>query len=1049
MDPFLISLAVAVATGVSTVAGKLIEKGIIEPALEPATDQLKSFVGRGAQAIKKQEALAGAILEAIEDVSGVEGEADGVRYAREIGLHRLTLKPNARLRDDVIGLVYLASNPNDTSLIPDALLSDLHLQPAQRKPLARFLFQLRKRLYEIDEFRPVLDFRHQANVENALRIQIAQQVSIDRNTGIIAGAVKPTPEGSALRVDVIDRDWDPTLYFESLLVKFGRLPLRLLGQRQLKSDKPITLDEVYTDLDVEENPNWDQTRALTKPARDLPTEQEWETATRGEKERLSALQAVSFDDQPRIVLLGYPGSGKSAFVNFLALCLVKEWMQPNVPEGVARLQGWTQGTRLPVRVVLREFVAWADTIKPTHNGTGTLWDYIAFEMKQHGFEDDFEYLKTHVQKRGGLILFDGLDEVREADQRREFIKQVIENFADDNRRSRFIVTCRPYAYENEDWQLARFRRYTLATFNPDQIENFIRGWYQIVGIREDWDEERVSKEINDLTVQAQRSDLLEFAKKPLLLTMMARLHAIDGHLPEDRAKLYERTVNLLLDEWQSEKGGGLSAFGLGLNDVAQVMSRVAFAAHKRQGEHADRRREAVANISGQEIKREFQAKMRLDETRAQEIIDYIQTRAGLLDPQDNHTYTFPHRTFQEYLAARDLLRDNEDDIAELTRGDREWWREVFLFTALSASLKEAVGLIEALCYSDVPATPLQSENAYASLIAAEAAGEIKLQENASTSRFQHILTRLRNWLVAIMQYDLLSLKEREEAGWILSKLGDPRPDIACTIPETLPVAAGEFVMGSTEDDVIKLVPRFGENWKEWGARELPQHRVRLNAYRIGKYPVTNAQFRHFVEDDGYTEKWRTCWTSEGWEWREKSGIVQPGYWNDPDENIANHPVNGVSWYEAVAYCNWLTRTDPQGRVYRLPTEAEWEKAARGEDGREYPWEGDFDPAKANISESGIGRTSAAGLFPRGASPCGALDMSGNVWEWCADWYGADYYKESPAENPQGPASGEYRVLRGGSFGSRAVYARCAYRLRYLPVYRNLDIGFRVAQSVLP
>ena len=376
-------------------------------------------------------------------------------------------------------------------------------------------------------------------------------------------------------------------------------------------------------------------------------------------------------------------------------------------------------------------------------------------------------------------------------------------------------------------------------------------------------------------------------------------------------------------------------------------------------------------------------------------------------------------------------------LSHTARSRSSWWREVFLLAAgraRSTTFGQAVALINALCDSDCPAGQIDDEKAYAAALAAQAAVEVRLPERArSPGKFQATLNRLQNWLVGIIQQGKLPLVERAEAGRLLSALGDPRPDVACPIPTLVTVPAGEFIMGSDKYD-----------------DEKPQHRVSLPEYRIGKYPVINAQYRRFVEDGGYTDKWRKCWTDAGCQWCKQEAIEGPRWWDDSKWNLDNHPVVGVSWYEAVAYCNWLTKTDPQGRVFRLPTEAKWEKAARGTDGREWPWGNEFDPEKANMRESGIGRTTAVGLFPLGVSSCEAHDMAGNVWEWCSSIGYYKYKASGPEEDGSGSLEGNQpRALRGGSWDLPQDDARCAFRYWVDPDFRFDYIGFRVAESVLP
>lgn len=204
-------------------------------------------------------------------------------------------------------------------------------------------------------------------------------------------------------------------------------------------------------------------------------------------------------------------------------------------------------------------------------------------------------------------------------------------------------------------------------------------------------------------------------------------------------------------------------------------------------------------------------------------------------------------------------------------------------------------------------------------------------------------------------------------------------------------------------------------------------------YWIDTFPVTNEKYQAFVEAGGYGNQ--AYWSSEGWKWRTKNDITGPKYWNDAEWNKPNYPVVGVSYYEAEAYAIWAGK--------RLPTEQEWEKAARGEDGRRYPWGEEFDENKCNGAAgifSALGRLAASSgttpvtQYPKGVSPYGCFDMAGNVWEWCADWY----------DEKNGA-----RVLRGGSWGFDPVTLRASYWFGYIAESRTDSIGFRLAQDLEP
>jgi formylglycine-generating enzyme required for sulfatase activity len=260
------------------------------------------------------------------------------------------------------------------------------------------------------------------------------------------------------------------------------------------------------------------------------------------------------------------------------------------------------------------------------------------------------------------------------------------------------------------------------------------------------------------------------------------------------------------------------------------------------------------------------------------------------------------------------------------------------------------------------------------------------------------------------------------AGTHLARLGDPRFRAdAWFLPDEpllgfVEIPAGPFRMGSDP-----------QKDKQADKDEQPQHMVELAQYWIARYPVTVAQFRAFCDDSGYEK-------------HDKRAL----------NGLENHPVVWVTWYDALAYCDWLTKKlcnwsdtpsslreilEAGGRV-TLPSEAEWEKAARGEDGCIYPWDADFDIEKANTGEGGVGTTSAVGCYPAGASPYGIQDMSGNVWEWTRSLYGKIYNQSDPY-NPFDLRREELkagddirRVLRGGSWDFNGGDARCAYRFRF-------------------
>lgn len=225
-----------------------------------------------------------------------------------------------------------------------------------------------------------------------------------------------------------------------------------------------------------------------------------------------------------------------------------------------------------------------------------------------------------------------------------------------------------------------------------------------------------------------------------------------------------------------------------------------------------------------------------------------------------------------------------------------------------------------------------------------------------------------------------------------------------------------------------------------GYDEKPVHKVKVDRYFIGKYDVTVAQFHKFVNCTEYVtdaEKFGGADIGVDCALREKADAS----WQNPYfDQTGECPVVCISWNDAKAYCDWAG--------FRLPTEAEWEKSARGSDGRKYPWGVTWDSTKCNGGVNGYKKTTPVGSFQEDVSPYGCYDMAGNVHQWCNDWYGEDYYNNSPASNPTGlsiPSDDKFRVLRGGCWGNIAYGCRTASRTGAAPSNKNNFTGFRVAR----
>jgi len=785
------------------------------------------------------------------------------------------------------------------------------------------------------------------------------------------------------------------------------------------------------------------------------------------------------DDWNRLALLGDPGSGKSTLSNYMAYIMASACLG-DMKHGLPKLQKdgpWSHGLLLPVRIDLKDFAkfeAWQPQLPIPEKGEARLLiSFLAHTVKcREELEGFGKFLSTMLtdseRKNACLMLLDGLDEVPE--NRRRLVVRSIDDCASKYNWHRYVVTCRAYAYGGHDCQLDRFQVATLLPFDEEQIERFIGSCYdawQKIGRFSDG-QAALNKRKEDLLASILRPDLppdaperrnlRELAERPLLMAVMASLHAAHGKLDYDtRIALYQDAVDLLLERWEKDHHGGeglvetVDKDRLTIDDVKTGFYGVAFDIH-----HG-----GTGEISEGDLITDltlYCQRLHKDKTKADKFVAYIKNRAGLLLRHKDNAYKFPHLSFQEFLAACHLVEGVKDYPSAAVGllcsqpGGRlgNNWRMVFIFAAGYAAatdrLGQAIASVAALYaeYAECRGPNVGKTGSMEGLatIAGEALLEIGREKVESTAPGRRILRETRNWLVAVIANDAGSLdaKDRVAAGNVLSRLGDPRFDENnFFLPKDenlgfIEIPGGEFMMGSEQSD------------EEAYPNEQPAHRVKLSPYWIAKYPVTVAQFKVYRKDAGFCSE---------------------DTWNRGEE-FDNHPVVDVSWDDAKGYCQWLTgklrekaKTSPTvlpvGWVEKLlsqterwqislPSEAQWEFTARGKEGRKWPWRvgKEISSDMANYDGTEIRGTSPIGCFPFGDTPEKVTDMAGNVWEWCWDFYSDRYYEECKVRgivtDPLGPDEINLRVLRGGSWSDFAKFMRAANRGYDALVFQWLRIG---------
>jgi formylglycine-generating enzyme required for sulfatase activity/DNA-binding winged helix-turn-helix (wHTH) protein len=606
----------------------------------------------------------------------------------------------------------------------------------------------------------------------------------------------------------------------------------------------------------------------------------------------------------------------------------------------------------------------------------------------------------HYLETGRLVfLFDALNEMPLGRYRDNCLalRQFIDRWSSAG--NRFVVSCRVLDYGDELYGLQRIE---IQPLSDEQIQQFI----------ENECSQNPQALWRGLRGGGDNSDrLLEMARNPYMLTVMIDVFEQEGALIQNRSELMRRFVGILIG-WATTKSSGPATNA----DVANAaLSVMAFEMQRRSGFGTAAKTEDVKAVIPREV--QVSAAWPPQPCDPDQIFS-LATSANIIElPMDRKSVRFYHQLLQEFFAAQQMVRCDPSTLSSLwqwpwqeadmplwNRPDNNfeplppppstgWEQTTILATGLSQTHKNE--LIAAVIRTNP-------------VLAARCVGE----GNAEIAPADRKL--LVDELLSAIANPEVALRVRIAAGDALGWLGDPR------IGEMAVIPVGEFTMG----------------------KGLECHQVSLPEYQIGRYPVTNAEFAWFVAAGGYENK--SIWTKAGWE---EVGIErkEPRFWNDPRFNKPNQPVIGLSWYECVAYCRWLSAHT--GRLHRLPTEAEWEKAARGVDGRTYPWGNAFEASRLNAREGSQKAycSTPVGTYPAGKSPFGLFDSAGNCWEWCATRWKKPYpYETGQDEWNEGYLEGQnLRALRGGSWNYEEEVTQCAYRFRFEPFGWNDRAGFRL------
>ncbi|XSG74023.1 NACHT domain-containing protein [Herpetosiphon llansteffanensis] len=787
-----------------------------------------------------------------------------------------------------------------------------------------------------------------------------------------------------------------------------------------------------------------------------------------------------------LILCGAPGSGKSTFTKHLVWALAQRGLDQINQQ--TNLLGWADDLRLlPIFMPLRQLagaLAGKDLRLNAEPKIGLLLDAIEeYLHNQYGLAEPHQLLAAGLaQSAKVLLLFDGLDEVpleaTDTSLDRASLLKFLRIFADGKPNARMLITCRSRAWTQEFSNITQWRMSDIAPFTGGQIAQFINYWFpQLVvkGVIGSDDAQRYSQELSQALHDSKRQKLRLMAENPLLLNMMIFVLAENGVLPRDRHSLYEQMLVQLLGQWDAKREGQNLGQAIGDERITsqelrnRVLDRICYQAHL----HATSK-DGRGRIPSRELKLELTEYFDLvkvaDPYRAAErCIAYIDQRSGLLQPEDaGSVYAFAHLTLQEYSAGRHLLfYESIGQVLALRRDDR--WREpIFLGVGCLTSESLGASKIGELLTALTDQYEYHSDNRknlhewYRDLVLAAELGadrdwgllsgtgiDVRRIKRILREGLAQLLNDREHGQTALDYYQELPIepapllvRERQNAAELLAGLGDPRYPVSLAQwqQETRQLSKH---FGRDGNHYWRYVPTGSYQVGGWD-EQATYTTVELQPYWVGCFMITVEQYQAFIQAGGYQNgKW---WTKDGMDWKKVSQRIVPRHWNRQiQKEYLNQPVYGMSWYEALAFCNWLShQLDswlPQGYRVCLPNEAEWEVAAayNAQNQRQsYPWGKQLaTPEHAIFRWSKAERPLPVGIAPLGNAACGANDITGNLWEWTITLHSHD------DESSQHSSSREaWIVLRGGSYLNSSTKVFCTTRILDTPAYDGVVIGFR-------
>ena len=717
----------------------------------------------------------------------------------------------------------------------------------------------------------------------------------------------------------------------------------------------------------------------------------------------------------RVVVVGEPGAGKSTFLRRVALELCRA-LRGTRPAGAAPFLE-PADRRFPILLRIADFaryLAAAPPHKPVHS-PDWLPCYLAHQSEEFKWGLTYQFFEHRLQRTAGgcLVMIDGLDEALD-DTLRARLARIFEQATKAYEHCDFLVTTRPQSYEGGS-VLRDFETFRVGALTSAQTETFLDHFASALALPEAA-RAGFAQDLRDAL--RLRPEIREMAANPVMLTALAVLQHNNRRLPEHRVELYDAILDWLA-EASRRKDDSLTP--------VQRLERLRRLALHLQTLPAGRAVQLSRWRAAEFLHEAFGGGIEANAKRLDEEVE----ASGILAPAGTEL-KFWHLSFQEFLAAREIASKGDEDLFALVENEgrlyRPEWRETMrlLGGLLRQQGEDRIEGLVARILDSLPAgAGLPEQAPCVALLGAMMADLQRMGYQPRSPRYAEV----RQAVLGIFEpgAEQIPLRVRIEAADALGRAGDPRLAPEKAAENWIPIPAGSFWMGAQNSDDVE------QNFDpEAYPNESPVHEVTLRAFRIRRYPVTVQEYGEFIAAGGYGEE--SYWATGGF-----GQFTQPEDWEQQQQR-PSRPVGGVSWFEAAAYCAWGGG--------RLPTEAEWERVARGPASSRYPWgpgpELDGTRANYDCGKGQAGETTPVGLYPLGTSAEGVTDLLGNVWEWTADWYDEKAYERSCREDPPAPPSGQDRVLRGGSWVVYPAHVRVSYRTGVVPALRGSSFGFRCA-----